>query len=209
MAILIGDLLFAQVFGLVAENLSQKEASGLSQIVRTMIQSELLQFHHRYDTKLSVRQYRRIIAGKTAGLFALSAAIGGHMGNKSPEDIQNLRKGGYAFGMGFQIQDDYLDLWGSTKSLGKPTGQDWHQGQYGFPLILGFQKAGANILNAQDDFGRVGPKKALEELGVQRITQSEIERYFSLAQVQWGRVFSQSRIQLGQELLGRAIQRNH
>jgi geranylgeranyl pyrophosphate synthase len=57
----------------------------------------------------SVEQLERIHRGKTAALFAVSAAIGGHLASADPAAQQHLVAFGEALGLAFQHADDILD----------------------------------------------------------------------------------------------------
>jgi geranylgeranyl pyrophosphate synthase len=68
--------------------------------------------------------YLEMIGKKTARLIRLSCEIGAIVGGGREQDIQNFAEFGYHIGMGFQIQDDLLDIFADEKTLGKRVGSD-------------------------------------------------------------------------------------
>ncbi|MFH2010213.1 MAG: polyprenyl synthetase family protein [bacterium] len=57
----------------------------------------------------SLDELERIHLGKTAALFRVSAAIGGHLGDADPAAQQTLNRWGEELGLAFQHADDRLD----------------------------------------------------------------------------------------------------
>jgi geranylgeranyl diphosphate synthase type II len=68
-------------------------------------------------------QYYEMIGKKTSALMAASCAIGAITGNAADEQWERLHDFGYNLGIAFQLQDDYLDAYGSD-SFGKVIGGD-------------------------------------------------------------------------------------
>jgi geranylgeranyl pyrophosphate synthase len=52
-----------------------------------------------------------------------------------------LRRYGEEIGLAFQIQDDILDVTGSTAELGKRAGADAAHGKPNYPSVLGLERA--------------------------------------------------------------------
>ena len=94
-----------------------------------LIESEVSEFTITEDD-WSVRRYLRRVIGKTAVLFALAFHIGAAEAGDNPDArrIEILRRIGYNVGIGFQIIDDVLDLFGDRKTTGKPVGGDLRRG---------------------------------------------------------------------------------
>ena len=65
-----------------------------------------------------------MIQYKTAVLLGSSLKMGGIVNNASETDLELLYDIGLNLGLAFQIQDDYLDLFGDEKLIGKKIGGD-------------------------------------------------------------------------------------
>lgn len=122
----------------------------------------------------AVDRYLAMIEGKTAVLFAASCGIGASLGAESPDDAAQLYEYGRRVGLTFQIQDDFLGIWGDGAKTGKPTGDDLRAGKRTFPVVvaLGAAQPGAHnqlqgllARNDPDDATIAQAASLLEELG--------------------------------------------
>jgi geranylgeranyl diphosphate synthase type I len=76
-----------------------------------------------------------MIAGKTAALIACSASLGSMVGGAVAKIVEQYRVFGEALGMGFQIMDDILGIWGNPQVTGKPVGDDLRVRKKTLPVI--------------------------------------------------------------------------
>ena len=137
-AVLGGDYLFSLALTLIAD-IAEQHAVKYSEFSRAIAQiclGELSQHRHNRDANLSVFSYLRIIAGKTAALFALAMYAGSVIKGDGEQDARQLSHFGYAIGMHFQLADDCLDYETSTENMGKQTSKDLAEGVVTLPLIL-------------------------------------------------------------------------
>ena len=81
-----------------------------------------IEFEKLKDLKFS--DYIHMIKYKTAVLLGSSLKMGGIINNVSETDLKLLYEIGLNLGLAFQIQDDYLDLFGYEKLIGKKIGGD-------------------------------------------------------------------------------------
>ena len=81
-----------------------------------------IEFEKLKDLKFS--DYIHMIKYKTAVLLGSSLKMGGIVNNVSETDLKLLYEIGLNLGLAFQIQDDYLDLFGYEKLIGKKIGGD-------------------------------------------------------------------------------------
>lgn len=138
-AVLMGDFLFARCFSLVSDYGRPETASMLSGTIGKLIESEVSEYAVFGEEEWSVRQYLHRVIGKTAVLFSLSFHIGASEScgeGCDPRSVEILRRIGYNIGIGFQIIDDVLDIFGDARATGKPSGTDLKQGVVTLPVIL-------------------------------------------------------------------------
>ena len=81
-----------------------------------------IEFEKEKDIQFS--DYIQMIKYKTAVLLGSSLKMGGIINNISDSDLELLYDIGLNLGLAFQIQDDYLDLFGDEKLIGKKIGGD-------------------------------------------------------------------------------------
>lgn len=81
-----------------------------------------MDFENRDD--VTPDEYIRMIQDKTGALLAASAQIGALIGGASDEDAEAMYQYGMMLGVAFQIQDDWLDVYGDPATFGKPVGGD-------------------------------------------------------------------------------------
>lgn len=70
---------------------------------------------------VSAGTYLDMIARKSAALIACAAAMGAELATAPPEVVEAMQAFGHALGLGFQVRDDVLGMWGSPEVTGKPT----------------------------------------------------------------------------------------
>ncbi|MBN2260870.1 MAG: polyprenyl synthetase family protein [Clostridiales bacterium] len=81
-----------------------------------------------------------IIENKTAKLIIASIVSAGHVCHMSDEYIELLKKAAYHIGYSFQLIDDYLDVVGDSKIIGKSTGKDNALGKNTYVKYNGIEK---------------------------------------------------------------------
>jgi geranylgeranyl pyrophosphate synthase len=120
----------------------------LSATLADICDGEVLQLQALGNLDLPIETYVEIARKKTATLFAASAECGAIMGNGDARSIAALREFGEAFGIGFQMRDDLLDMTADERSLGKPAGNDLTERKTTIPLIAALA-AGDGAFRAQ------------------------------------------------------------
>lgn len=172
-AILAGDTLYSKAFQILGETPAKPELilaamEVLSSTCTAICEGQWLDLDFERRDIVSEEEYMEMIEKKTGVLYGASAAMGAVLSGASPEVVQGLDEYGRLTGMGFQIQDDVLDLTAPEKVLGKKRGGDLIEGKKTLIMIHAFSK-GVKV----DVFGRKDAKpeeiekalKALEESG--------------------------------------------
>ena len=114
--------------------------------------------------------------------------MGAILADASDEDAENLYKFGEQIGLAFQLQDDYLDVYGDTKVFGKEIGGDITSNKKTYMLINAFNHANdaqrAELQKWVDakDFDRKEKVAAVtrlyNEIGIDKLAQDKIAYYF-------------------------------
>lgn len=126
-AILAGDGLMGLSFRKLLQSPRGDIPAMMGRLTETMIiiceGQGLDKMFENMDT-VSLDTYLDMIARKTAVLIEMACELGGMAAEADEDSIQTLKEYGYALGMGFQIQDDYLDITADETVLGKKIGSD-------------------------------------------------------------------------------------
>jgi geranylgeranyl diphosphate synthase type I len=142
-SILAGDALFALAFealGDLPETPPGVEVVGdVARTARTLCEGQRLDMSFEED-RPDVDRYESMIEKKTAVLFACATRNAALLGASDEHVVDTLSRFGWTLGMGFQIQDDLLDLVGDPEDLGKPQGSDVVAGKKTHPLLAARQR---------------------------------------------------------------------
>ena len=98
-----------------------------------------MEFEQRDD--VSIEEYITMIRLKTAMLLAACIKAGAICGGASEEYVKLLHRFGIYIGISFQIQDDWLDLYGDPDVFGKAIGGDILSGKKTFLLLTALKEA--------------------------------------------------------------------
>ncbi|MFD1485845.1 polyprenyl synthetase family protein [Lacticaseibacillus baoqingensis] len=134
-AIYAGDFLFSVYFELLAEVAPDVgNVSVNAQAMRRIFLGELDQ-NGPVPGAMTLHRYLRQIGGKTAALFKLACYQGALLGECLPRQQHAAASFGYYLGMGFQMQDDVLDVAGNPQKMRKPAFEDLHNGIVNLPHL--------------------------------------------------------------------------
>lgn len=135
---------------------------------------------------VSVAEYIEMIRLKTAVLLGAALRLGALAAGAYDSDAQILDEVGQALGLAFQIQDDYLDVYGDEKTFGKPIGGDIMNGKKTLMLLYTQAKLECDDREELDRLMQLGQEHKEERIsGVRHLydkagtpiyAQHEIER---------------------------------
>lgn len=134
-AVYMGDYFFCKAMLMVSDHEFGGNLKTLAQGMTQVCLGEIRQYHSRHVLQPDLRNYFKIIASKTAALFALSLYAGAYENQDDKRLASNLGKAGYNVGMAFQIMDDLLD-YEPQAQMGKETYKDLIQGNINLPIHL-------------------------------------------------------------------------
>ena len=190
-AILSGDSMLVLAY----ERMAQCDEKHLAKVLKLFTTTALeigegqqfdMEFENRNDVK--EEEYIEMIRLKTSVLLACALKMGAILADASDEDAENLYKFGEQIGLAFQLQDDYLDVYGDTKVFGKEIGGDITSNKKTYMLINAFNLANeaqrAELQKWVDakDFDRKEKVAAVtrlyNEIGIDKMAQDKIAYYF-------------------------------
>ena len=143
-AILSGDAMLILAYRLMADCPKDKLADVLRVFTETTMEiCEGQQWDMEFETRMDVKveEYIEMIRLKTSVLLAAALKIGAMLGGASDEDAQKLYDFGVKIGLAFQLQDDWLDVYGNPKVFGKNIGGDILCNKKTYMLITALEEA--------------------------------------------------------------------
>ena len=189
-AILSGDSMLVLSYQRIAQCAPQYLPQILDLFTTTALEiGEGQQYDMEFETRDDVceSEYIEMIRLKTSVLLACAMKMGAIQAGASPADQDALYRYGESLGLAFQLQDDYLDVYGDPSVFGKNIGGDITSNKKTFMLINallraeGQDKAELEAWIARKDFDRQEKVDAVThlytKLGVDRLARERIEYY--------------------------------
>lgn len=154
-AILAGDALQTLAFELLASpkksTLPPQQQLKLIQVLATcaggigMVGGQSLDLLAE-GKNISITELEEIHALKTGALIKASIIMGAiGAGCENQSTLQLLEQFAERIGLAFQLQDDLLDITGSSKKIGKNTQQDLKQNKATYPILFGIEATQSKI----------------------------------------------------------------
>jgi octaprenyl-diphosphate synthase len=140
--VLMGDFIFARVFGLLARHVDPSVIQVISVATDRLCEGEIQEVRARFLVTQNEAEYYDIIEKKTAALMAVACEAGAMLAGASDEVREKLRQYGLKVGIAFQVADDLLDLTAPEGKLGKPNGHDIKEGKFTLPLLHALKACG-------------------------------------------------------------------
>lgn len=147
------------------------------------------QYDIDFETRetVSLPEYMTMIEYKTAVLLGAAMKMGAIVANAS----ENCKENSYAFGrnlgIAFQLQDDYLDVFGDPSIFGKQPGGDIISNKKTFLYVTALEQSNASEAEKLQQLYSITPKDPSEKIrtvttlfeasGAAKALQHEIEAY--------------------------------
>ena len=145
-AINAGDALFsiAQLALLdLAHTASPEDAVKASQYFNQtclhLTRGQYLDLAFEKARDITINAYLEMIGGKTGALIAFSAAVAAIVAQKPSREQDLLGAFGSNLGLAFQVQDDFLGIWGDPEVTGKSAASDLLTRKKTLPVLFGLQ----------------------------------------------------------------------
>lgn len=137
---------------------------------------------------VSEQEYIEMIRLKTAVLLGFSLELGALLGGMTKTEAERMREFGVNMGIGFQLMDDILDVYGDKQKFGKQVGGDILANKKTFLLIKALELAkGEDSDTLQDWLKRTSfdPEEKVsavtqlyDNLDIKEITRAKMDQYF-------------------------------
>lgn len=193
-AILSGDTMLVMAY----ERMMQCNSEVLPEVIQLFTETALeICEGQQYDVEFETRddvteeEYIEMIRLKTSVLLACALKMGAIQAGASAEDAENLYRFGEQMGLAFQLQDDYLDVYGDSATFGKRIGGDIVSNKKTYMLINAFNRANAEqraelehwiyakTFDRQEKVAAV--THLYDAIGIRELCEQKINYYFDLA----------------------------
>lgn len=147
LATLAGDALNTLAFGILARmDISAEKRIELVQLLSVaagaegMVGGQVLDMEGE-QRQLNLAELEQVHVNKTGALLRFSIEAGAVLADVSEQDRATLKEYAHHIGLAFQIQDDILDIEGTTEELGKTAGKDVASDKSTYPALLTLEGA--------------------------------------------------------------------
>lgn len=220
-AVLSGDSMLVLAYQRVAQCDPDKLPAVLELFTNTALEiGEGQQYDIDFETRNDVTEgeYIEMIRLKTSVLLACALKMGAMLAGAPEQDAQLLYRFGEQIGLAFQLQDDYLDVYGDFEVFGKRIGGDILCNKKTYMLINALLQADeAQRIELErwikaTEYDETEKIKAVtrvyDEIGIPQMARQKIESYYmlaeqSLAKVNLPQSCKQQLWQYAQEMLNR------
>ncbi len=191
-AILSGDVMLVKAYDLLLEAEAQylpAVIKAFNQCAAEVCEGQQLDMNFESYAAVSEEEYIEMIRLKTAVLLGFALEMGGILAGAKEANLQMLRSFGHNIGIGFQLKDDYLDVYGDSAKFGKQVGGDIIANKKTFLLIEALSKAEGKCKKelehwlAQTTFDKAKKVEAVtaiyNQLEIPALCQAKMNQYFA------------------------------
>ncbi len=143
-ALLAGDVMLVRSYEYLNKINShhlQKVMQLFNQTAAGVCEGQQLDMDFEKRSTVGLEEYVNMITLKTSVLLAASLQMGALLGGASENNQHHLYEFGKNLGIAFQVQDDYLDVFGDPEKFGKQVGGDILANKKTFLLIHALETA--------------------------------------------------------------------
>ena len=126
-AILSGDQMLIEAYKLLAGVPAEKLPTVLqlfNKMATEICEGQQYDVDFESQEQVAIEEYLKMIRLKTSVLLATALQIGAYIAGANEQQQEAVYQFGINVGLGFQIQDDILDVWGDPETFGKAVGGD-------------------------------------------------------------------------------------
>ena len=146
-ALLAGDVMLVQAYeylNKIKRDYSKRIIHLFNQTAKAVCEGQQLDMDFEKRPSVNLHEYVNMITLKTSVLLAASLQLGAILGGAGQGNQQHLFEFGKNLGIAFQVQDDYLDAFGTPEKFGKLVGGDILANKKTFLMIHAMEVASAS-----------------------------------------------------------------
>ncbi len=190
-AILSGDVMLVKAYEQLLDVDQTYLRAVLTRFGQTAAQvCEGQQMDMNFETRptVSEAEYLEMIRLKTSVLVGFALELGGLVAGADTQSTHHLYEAGVNLGLGFQLKDDLLDVYGDPEKFGKQVGGDIIANKKTFMLIEALERATGQVRMellgwlAQESFDKTEKVAAVtaiyDQLGIQALAETRINDYY-------------------------------
>lgn len=111
-------------------------ARAFNRMTIEIVRGQVLDIDFEGRDDVTAADYLGMIERKTAAIVEFAAWSGSVLGGADAATAQRFARFGKALGVGFQIRDDALGVWGTSEETGKDIGDDIRRRKQSLPVLL-------------------------------------------------------------------------
>jgi geranylgeranyl diphosphate synthase type I len=119
-------------------------STELHQTTLRIVEGQVLDLGFEQRSDVTGDEYLRMVRGKTAAICRYAAWAGGTIAGAPDRQRIALAELGRALGIGFQLRDDLLGIWGTEDETGKAAADDIRRRKKSYPVVLLHERADGN-----------------------------------------------------------------
>lgn len=186
-AINIGDAMLTLAFlslGRLESKVDYKSINSMKNLLEntclTLTKGQFLDLAYEKESSLPMELYWDMVNGKTAVLLSTSCKLGAMVSGADKSQVDKIGRFGITFGLAFQVQDDYLGIWGDPKITGKSQFTDLISRKKTYPVLQGLMnnKNFSNLWNKLEPVNEVTASELARHLETEGI-KDQVTRNFS------------------------------
>ncbi len=190
-AILSGDTMLVKVYDLLLSVKPEYLGQAIKDFNQTAIEvceGQQIDMNFEKTGQVKEEEYIEMIRLKTAVLLGFSLKFGSLLAGVAKEKQEILYRIGELMGIGFQLMDDLLDVYGDQKKFGKMVGGDIVSNKKTFLLIKAIELAhveqkvildkwlSASSFDTNEKVAAV--TNVYDQLGIKQLTETKMNGYF-------------------------------
>ncbi len=192
-AINIGDAMLSLSFlslGRLESRMDHKSINSMKLLLEetclTLTKGQFLDLAYEKENVIPMDLYWDMVNGKTAVLLSTSCKLGAMVSGADQSLVKKVGRFGITFGLAFQVQDDFLGIWGDPRITGKSQFTDLLSQKKTYPILqgLGINKKFTNLWSQQgpiDETTAMELARHLENEGIKDQTRMTFVNLYETA----------------------------